>query len=140
MADIKHHLVINSPAEKIYKAITEKEGIAGWWTNQVKIKPEVGFIAEFDFGNRYHNEMIIAELIENKKVEWECIEGDEEWIGTRFIFELENKDKTTVLRFSQVDWKAATDFYASCNYQWGFYMTSLKNYCETGKGQPFQER
>lgn len=140
MPDIKHYLKIDSSPGIVYKAITEPDGIAGWWTKQVKIKPEVGFIAEFDFGSKYHNEMIIAELDENIKVEWECIEGDEEWVGTRFIFELEEKEGNTMLRFSQIEWRDATDFFASCNYQWGWYMTSLKNYCETGKGQPFQDR
>ena len=140
MADIKHYLVINESPEKVYKSITEAEDISGWWTNQVKIKPEVGSIAEFDFGDRYHNEMMIAELIENKKVEWECIKGDKEWIGTRIIFELESNKEKTILRFAHADWQKTTDFFASCNYQWGWYMTSLKNYCETGKGQPFQER
>ena len=31
------------------------------------------------------------------------------------------------------------DGLATCNYHWGFYMRSLKSYCETGKGQPFSQ-
>ena len=29
------------------------------------------------------------------------------------------------------------EFYAHCNFQWGKYLVSLKEYCETGKGFPF---
>jgi hypothetical protein len=30
------------------------------------------------------------------------------------------------------------DFYANCNFHWGFYLQSLKDFCESGKGKPFQ--
>jgi hypothetical protein len=43
------------------------------------------------------------------------------------------------LRFTHGAWREMTDFFAACNYNWGFYMRSLKAYCETGKGQPFTQ-
>jgi len=138
MAAIKHLLFINSPSQKIYSAITTKEGVANWWTEQTEIGHRVGDINIFDFGDRYHNEMKISKLIPNKQVEWECLEGDKEWIGTKLIFEIEEKDKGSVLKFTHGNWREETDFFASCNYHWGYYMRSLKLYCETGKGNPFQ--
>jgi len=83
--------------------------------------------------------MKITNLEDKQKVEWECLQGDKEWMGTNFVFELEEKNNKTTLRFTHSNWKEVTDFYASCNYHWGWYMTSLKNYCETGKGQPFKK-
>ena len=138
MAAIKHLLVINSSPEEIYSAITTKEGVANWWTEETEIGNKIGEINIFDFGDRYHNEMKILKLIPNKKVEWECLEGDKEWIGTKLIFEIEEKDNNSVLKFTHGNWKEETDFFASCNYHWGYYMRSLKLYCETGKGNPFQ--
>jgi uncharacterized protein YndB with AHSA1/START domain len=138
MTAIKHLLVIKSSPEKIYSAITTNEGTAKWWTEQSEIGNKVGDINIFDFGDRYHNEMIILNLIPNKKVEWECLVGDKEWIGTKLIFEIEEKDKNSVLKFTHGNWREETDFFASCNYHWGYYMRSLKQFCETGKGNPFQ--
>jgi uncharacterized protein YndB with AHSA1/START domain len=138
MTAIKHLLVIKSSPEKIYSAITTNEGTAKWWTEQSEIGNKVGDINIFDFGDRYHNEMIIINLIPNKKVEWECLVGDKEWIGTKLIFEIEEKDKNSVLKFTHGNWREETDFFASCNYHWGYYMRSLKQFCETGKGNPFQ--
>jgi len=138
MAAIKHLLIVNSSPEKIYSAITTKEGAANWWTEQTEIGNKVGDINIFDFGDRYHNEMKISKLIPNKQVEWECLEGDKEWIGTKLIFEIEEKDEGSVLKFTHGNWREETDFFASCNYHWGYYMRSLKIYCETGKGTPFQ--
>jgi uncharacterized protein YndB with AHSA1/START domain len=138
MTAIKHLLVIKSSPEKIYSAITTNEGTAKWWTEQSEIGNKVGDINIFDFGDRYHNEMIIINLIPNKKVEWECLVGDKEWIGTKLIFEIEEKGKNSVLKFTHGNWREETDFFASCNYHWGYYMRSLKLFCETGKGNPFQ--
>ena len=141
MAAIKHLLLIKSPAEKIYSAITTKKGITNWWTEQTEIGNNVGETNIFDFGERYHNEMKIINLVPDKLVEWECIAGDQEWIRTKFIFEIEETDDdSSVLKFAHAGWRKETDFFASCNYQWGYYMTSLKLYCETGIGTPFRNK
>ncbi len=138
MADIRHLFTINAPASKVYKAITDQEGLANWWTKETKAEPTVGSIAEFRFGERYLNRMRITSLVPDKKVTWECIQGDREWVGTRFVFDLEEREGKTLVRFAHTNWNEATDFYARCNYHWGHYMVSLKNYCETGKGTPYQ--
>ena len=138
MADIKHLLTIMSPPERVYRAITEQAGLASWWTKETKAKTEIGSVAEFKFGDRYHNKMRIARLEPYRRVSWECLEGDAEWIGTTFTFELDPLSDGTRLRFTHGNWREATDFFASCNYNWGYYMRSLKSYCETGDGTPFQ--
>jgi uncharacterized protein YndB with AHSA1/START domain len=139
MPSIKHYLLIKAQPEKVYSAITKTGGIKGWWTVEAKADEKVGGIAEFIFGDRYFNKMKITNLEPDKKLEWECLEGDKEWIGTTFLFDLEEKDESTILRFSHNNWKEDTDFFASCNYNWGYYLKSLKQYCETGKGTPFSE-
>ena len=138
MEEIRHFLNIKSSPEKVYRAITEQEGLASWWTRETIAKPQIGSIAEFKFGDRYHNKMRIIRLESQKIVEWECLMGDKEWIGTTFRFELIPDKENTNLRFTHGKWKEMTDFFASCNFQWGHYMRSLKDYCETGKGEPFK--
>ena len=82
--------------------------------------------------------MRIVDLQPNKRVEWECINGDKEWIETKLAFEIEKQGNDSGLRFTHDGWRHETDFFASCNYHWGFHMRSLKLYCETGKGTPFK--
>jgi len=136
-AHIRHIITIDCPPDKVYKALTTKEGIQGWWTDNTVIEPGVGSIAEFIFGDKYCNKMEITDLQPNKRVAWLCKQGDKEWVGTDFTFDLEEQEGQTLLRFGQNNWKAPTDFYAYCNFQWGQYMVSLKAHCETGKGSPF---
>ncbi|MDP4263367.1 MAG: SRPBCC domain-containing protein [Bacteroidota bacterium] len=136
MADIKHFVVIKAPVNTVYKAITEQEGIAGWWSRDIIAKPEPGFVNEIKFGDRYHNKMKITKLEKDKVVGWECIGGDREWVDTSISFELEEKNGKTELMFTHANWAGQTLFYANCNFHWGGYMKSLKDYAETGKGKP----
>ena len=139
MPSIKHYLLIKVPSGEVYNSITKTMGLRGWWTVGAKADERVDGTAEFIFGERYYNKMKITNLLNSKKVEWNCLEGDKEWIGTTFLFELEEKDGSTILRFSHNNWQEETDFFASCNYNWGYYMKSLKQFCETGKGTPFND-
>lgn len=138
MASIKHYLRIKALPEKVYSALTTSEGLKGWWTLNANVERRVGGIAEFIFGERYHNKMEITKLDQNRKVGWKCIQGDKEWIDTTFEFDIEGKEEDTILRFSHSKWREETDFFASCNYQWGYYMRSLANYCERGEGTPYK--
>jgi uncharacterized protein YndB with AHSA1/START domain len=139
MYRIKHQLVVNRPLDVVYKALTEQEGLSSWWTEETIASPQKGSTAEFKFGDRYHNKMRVVELIRNRSVRWECLQGDPEWVGTTLTFDLEDVDGKTIVRFCHGNWRAETDFLASCNTHWGYYMRSLKSYCETGVGTPFRD-
>lgn len=137
MYDIKHLVTIDAPISVVYMALTEQEGLAGWWTTDTVANPRVGSIAGFRFGDQYHNTMRIEVLEPDSRVEWVCLDGNPEWVDTTIVFALEAQDGSTVLRFTHGAWREMTDFFGACNYNWGFYMRSLKAYCETGKGTPF---
>ncbi len=138
MSAIKHLLYINANPSRVYKAITTQKGLSSWWTTKTKADAIIGSVAEFWFSDKYHNKMYIVKLEINKYVEWECLDGDKEWIGTRLKFMLNQHENGTMLHFWHYEWKKETEFFASCNYHWGHYMKSLKNYCEEGKGEPFR--
>ena len=42
MPDINHLVEINAPADVVYRAVTERAGLAAWWTPACKAEPEVG--------------------------------------------------------------------------------------------------
>ena len=88
MPNIRHTILIGAPAEKIYDAITTREGLSAWWTPDTKAKPERDSTARFAFGPSYFKEMKIVELKPSRMVKWICISGAGEWIGTTISFEL----------------------------------------------------
>lgn len=136
MAEIKMNVAIKAVPEKIYKVLTTQEGLSNWWARETSAKPQVGFVNVFTFGKKYRNEMKVTNLIPNKRVEWECINSIEEWIGTTISFDLEEKDGKTILRFTQSGWREVTDTFAGCTYDWASSLKSLKSFCETGTGSP----
>lgn len=139
MKSIYHRLLIKSPIEKVYNALTHEEGLSGWWTPETKAKPEIGSIARFAFGPDYFKEMKITNLESPNKVAWLCIQGYEEWIGTTLTFELESTKKGTVLLLHHDGWKAYTPEFAGCSYDWALFLRSLRLLCETGKGTPYPD-
>lgn len=96
-------------------------------------------MASFQFGNRYHDEMLIERLVPDREVMWSCIAGDPEWIDTLIVFLLEplHDGTGTRVHFRHAGWRAATPFMVSCNTHWGRFMHSLRRYCETGVGDPY---
>lgn len=130
MESIEHINYIKSPIATVYKVLTSEEGLGAVWTKNLKVKPEVGFVNEFDFDEGYITKFKITELKENHKIVWECTASDEEWVGTKVSFELKEKEGTTTITLKHYDWKARTDFYRWCNYNWAMFLFRLKNYCE----------
>jgi len=159
MPDIYHEILIIAAADKVYDAITTKDGLAAWWTPRADAKAETDSIATFPFGEGYFKEMKITGLIPSEQVKWTCIKGAEEWMGTHLSFKLEDGDQqtlsnshpeiegqiqqqasgqtATLLIFHHDDWKDYTPMFAECNYTWAQFLRSLKLFCETGKGRPW---
>ena len=140
MAEIFHLLNIKTEPALVFNSLTSQKGLSSWWTTETKAVDEVGTVIDFSFGDEYFVQMQIERLVPDELVSWKCITGDKEWINTQIRFELSKSENGTSLRFYHSKWAEATDFFASCNYNWGWYLTSLKEYCETGKGKPFQSR
>ena len=140
MANIEHMLTIYAPATEVYKALTTRQGLSEVWTRELTIYGEVGETNEFHFGDNDLTKMLIVELTPAKRIEWLCTESDPEWVGTTVTFELnENRDKTKII-LRHMKWREVTNFYRSCNYNWGMFLNSLKMYCENGAGLPYQDR
>lgn len=139
MANIEHLMTINAPAAQVYQALTTREGLGEVWTTQLEVQSATGKINEFTFG-KDTDRMEILELTPHTRVAWKVIASDPEWVGTTIVFSLEDKGNKTNITLQHLDWRAVTDFFRSCNYHWGFFLYSLKLYCEEGKGIPYQRR
>ena len=92
MADILHRVGIKSPAEKVYRALTTREGLASWWTTRTQGDGQPGSVFHFDFSNDGVDigsmDMKVLELEAPTQVQWEAVAGPQEWIGTRIHWAL----------------------------------------------------
>ncbi len=135
MKEIYHCLWIHASLQKVYWALTEQTGLSGWWTKSADVQNELGSISTFRFQSGAFNRMKITDLGSNR-IEWECVDGHEEWIGTQITFELREDDEATKVCFSHYGWKTQSEYTGECSFHWAYYLDSLRNLCETGHGMP----
>ena len=114
MADILHELTIAATAEQVYKAVTEQNDLASWWTKRTTAQPKVGTTAEFGFyGGQFTMKMQITDLKPNSRVDWKVLQSGPDWEGTRITWDLIPDDKGTKILFGHRDWTITNGSYAS---------------------------
>jgi uncharacterized protein YndB with AHSA1/START domain len=137
MANILHRIGFkNVSIDDVYRALTTRDGLAGWWTTDTKGEGDkVGNIIEFRFGTDGFD-MEVTKLDTNRLVQWEVVAGPREWVGTTLNFELKNDGDYVILLFSQQNWREPVEFMYHCSTKWAIFLMSLKSLVETGKGNP----
>lgn len=130
MESIEQVNYIKASIETVYQVLTSEEGLGNIWTKKLNVKPEIGFVNEFDFDEGYITKFRIVDLVENNRIVWECIASDKEWVGTKVSFELSEKDKVTTIKLKHFDWRACTEYYGWCSYNWAMFLFRLKHYIE----------
>ena len=134
---IKDLFHINASKEKVFEAISSIDGLSNWWTVKTTGSDIVGGIIQFRFGEMGGPDMKVTEIKPNERVSWECVASPHGWVGHTITFSLDENDGKTRVRFSHDGFTAQDDFYAICNFTWGRYMESLRQYCQTGNGEAF---
>ena len=141
MADIIHRVGIKAGPDKVFWALATIEGLARWWTENTSGVSEVGKTIVFQFRDpngkikgEFETEVLKQEPF--KKVQWKCVKGPEEWVGTEITFDLRQENDFTIVLFGHRNWKESAEFTAHCSTKWAVFLMSLKEFIETGKGRP----
>ena len=134
MPDILHKVGIKSSSlEKVYKALTTREGLSDWWTSDTQGEGKAGGILKFRFGGGGFD-MKVLELHPARHVLWEVVDGPDEWIGTKIGWELRQEGDWTIVLFKHQGWKEPVEFMHHCSTKWAVFLLSLKSLLEIGKG------
>ena len=138
MKKIIHFLRIHAAPETVFRALTKEEGLSGWWSTRVNVDESAGVI-HFRFAGDFNPDMKVTSADLNRLVEWTCVAGHDNWQNNTFSFELRETGGETNLMFVQVYAQELSDeVYGTYNFNWGYYLQSLKTFCETGKGSPYK--
>jgi len=132
---IKHLFHINAKRSDVFKAISTIEGLSQWWTTQTTGSTNVGDTIQFRFGDMGGPDMKVTESKPDESITWECVASPHGWVGNTITFKLDDNEGKTRVRFSHNGWKEEDDFYAICTFTWGRFMESLRQLCQTGKGE-----
>lgn len=141
MPDIRHRVAIAAPLEDVYEAVATTDGISNWWTRDgVGGESSEGSRIQFFFGQPEPAAVMeVARLDPAGHVSWNCVEGADEWVGTKITFDLSQSGNETAVMFAHADWREPVEFMAHCSARWAYFLLSLKSYQETGKGTPFPD-
>jgi uncharacterized protein YndB with AHSA1/START domain len=138
MKTIIHTVDIQAKPEAVYQAVATEKGLSGWWTTKVKAEERVGGVIDFTFMEGFGPKMKITQLEPSRLVSWTCVGGHEPWIDNTFRFEVVSQEAGTRLRFRQdYSQELGDDQYGIYNFNWAYYLESLRLYCTTGTGKPF---
>ena len=134
---IIHVFDIHASLATANAALTTIQGLSGWWTTDVTGTTAEGGVINFRFAEIFKPDMKVLKTSGNE-VQWECVGGVEEWAGDIFTFSLQQNGDMAKLSFKQeYAGDISDEAYGRFNFNWGYYLNSMKQYCETGKGAPY---
>lgn len=141
MKTILHAVHIHATPAAVYDALTTADGLSRWWTRTGDVEPGQGGLIRFTFHGDFHPQMRQTALEPGALVAWACEAGHDNWQSNTFTFTLTERKQDTVLQFVQeYAQELADETYGTYNFNWGYYLNSLKLLCETGQGMPFEPR
>ena len=135
-------VAVNATASKAFDCINN---VSGWWTENIKGNSQK-LNDEFtvQFGDVHLSTQKLIEVIPASKLVWlvtqsrlNFIKDKDEWTGTKIVFEIEETDGKSELRFTHQGLVSGIECYDACTNAWSQYIQqSLKNLINTGVGQP----
>ena len=79
----------------------------------------------------------VVSLTQDKSVHLEIVESAFDNIGHKMKYELDENNGKTRVRYTYEGFGEMDDSYANMNYSSAKYLESLRQYCQTGKGEAF---
>ncbi|MDB1123419.1 SRPBCC family protein [Vibrio algarum] len=138
-------ILISANPESVYKAITKD--IDKWWTELSNQALQVGDQLIVRFEKTTSWEMTVSEAFPGQSLVWEVTEanhdlGDikarDEWKGTTIKWKIVENETGSKVAFSHEGLMPVLECYEICEEGWGYFLGSLKDYLETGKGYPYK--
>ena len=128
---------INSPKNEVFQAITETDKLSKWYTTIVKGVFKLDEIITFEFVNFAEFKFRVVSFTKDESVHLEIIESAFDNIGHTMKYELDENDGKTRVLYTYEGFGVMDDSYANMNYSSAKYLESLRQYCQTGKGEAF---
>ncbi len=147
LMDFQKTITVATTDKKVVEALTA--GVNRWWgniDNTQTMKEGDEFSIYFEENTEWR--FVVSKLNLNKEVHWKCIYANHSYGGVKGIKEewLNSEIKWTInqitpndtnVHFEHIGLTPDLNCYEMCHAGWThFVANSLKQYLETGKGQP----
>jgi uncharacterized protein YndB with AHSA1/START domain len=133
---LRHAVNVAADHAKVRDALTSVEGLKGWTMAEVEGGGGVGskWTLKYPGGPTFTWEVTAQN---DDKIEWRCVAGPGDSVGTTASFELGKTPHGRVhLAFSHAGWPHQEGNFDKCNSLWGMMLHRLRTYVEKGKIAP----
>jgi len=144
VARIVFEIEVESEPDAVVAALGSADGIAGWWTEDVSFEGGAGTTMKLGFPIAPKPFELRVDEAGDRRVAWTSV-GDfpPHWVGTEIIWTLRpgaDGNGTTTVHFSHDGWASDEGPLPAAAMTWGQLMLSLKQFIETGTGEPLFRR
>jgi uncharacterized protein YndB with AHSA1/START domain len=140
MKTIHHVIDLDAPRSKVWWALTDRDGLTGWWSTRLEASPAaVGVRLNWTFAGDFNPIMEITMLEPEAELWWRCVAGHDNWSENTFRFQIEplGRERTRLRFWQEYSVELADDDYGTYNFNWGYYLESLRLLCTAGQGRPY---
>lgn len=140
--DYAKQIHINTTPEKVFDTLTTAAEVGAWWAPATGSAAQAGALQITFEGFDDPLRVRVRQATRPSTVIWD-VEGTKifpEWVGTAFIFTLSPSSSGGCdLRFQHEGLHPQLECYEMCRTGWDQYVPSLRDYVETGTGNPFTQ-
>jgi hypothetical protein len=140
MADIFHSFPINAPIDKVFDGISTSSGLDAWWSKSSDGNPLLNSLYNFSFGSQHNWSAVVTKCIINKEFELQLTHADEDWMNTKVVFLLNEKDGASDVQFYHTGWPKSNEHFKISSVCWAMYLRILKRYLEFGEEVAYEKR
>ena len=139
MKSIIHSVTFEKPATDVMAALTTQDGLSGWWSTSVDAGSSVGEEVVFQFLLGEFNPVMRIEEMTETRLAWSSQQGHPPWDGSTFSFDLTpTEDGCELLFRMEYDVELPDAQYGTYNFNWAYYLESLRMLVNDGAGKPFE--
>jgi hypothetical protein len=140
--DFTTTILVDQTPQQAFDAINN---VRGWWSENIDGSTDtLNEAYDYHYKDIHICKIKVIELTPGKRVVWQVLENSfnfiqdqNEWVGTKIIFDITPKDGKTEIRFTHQGLNPDYECYGVCFEAWTNYIQhSLRNLIATGKGDP----
>lgn len=139
--DFTTTILVNATPDQAFDAINN---VRGWWSGELDGPTDtLGARFSYRYKDIHKSTHEITELVRGKRVVWKTVDAElnfvkdkKEWNGTEVVFEIAKRGKQTEVTFTHKGLVPTFQCFGDCSGAWGYYMGSLRELINTGKGHP----
>jgi hypothetical protein len=141
-ADLTLTITVDATPEAAYAAVND---VAGWWGRITGTTTAVGNEWVYVVPGLHYSGFRVTELSPARRIAWvvtgsylDFVVDKQEWNDTTVTFDISQGDAGTQVTFTHAGLDPEVECYDICSNAWSmFILGSLKDFINTGVGQPY---